>query len=192
MSNIIRVVGLDPSFRNFGMVSGLLNLDTLNFTPDRVSLVSTTVDKSAKKSVRKNSQDLLRATQLFLRLHDFIKDARLIFVEIPVGSQSARAMTSYGVCIGLLSSIRAIPLLQVTPNEVKKIACNKITATKTEMIQWARSIYPQFDWFTHKSNGQVHYTESKNEHIVDAIAAIHAGISTDQFKQLQSVITGIF
>jgi Holliday junction resolvasome RuvABC endonuclease subunit len=108
----------------------------------------------------------------------------VVFAEVPVGSQSSRAMCSYGVCIGLLAGLAArVPLIQVQPTEVKLAAVGTKTASKEEMIEWATGLYPQLPWFTTKRKGVTTFS-AKNEHIADAIAAIYAGILTDEFKRM--------
>jgi len=186
MGRQLRVAGLDPSMRNFGMVKGDLDVSSSVFTPNAINLAETTTANKGKKTVRKNSQDLLRARKLYVEMTEFIADVDLIFVEIPVGSQSARAMASYGMCISLLGSI-STPLIQVTPTEVKVITGLGKTATKDQMINWAASRYPDLPWFTRKLKGIEGLTK-KNEHIADAIAAVHAGIETDQFKQATAIL----
>jgi Holliday junction resolvasome RuvABC endonuclease subunit len=106
----------------------------------------------------------------------------IICVEIPVGSQSARAMASYGICIGVLASINK-PMIQVTPTEVKVAATGNKSATKREMIIWAFSQNSSLKWLTRTTNGD-NILIDKNEHMADAMAAIKAGISTDEFKTI--------
>ncbi|AYA64338.1 hypothetical protein [Alteromonas sp. RKMC-009] len=176
------VAGLDPSLSNLGMVKG--HFDGVAFDPHELKLVQTSADKSAKKQVRKNSQDLQRCRELHDGLHKFIEGVDLIFVEVPVGSQSARAMMSYGACVQLLAGIK-IPLIEVTPNEVKLAATGDKNATKQDMITWAVNKYPNVKWLTQKRNGHQVIT-AKNEHLADAVAAVEAGMQTDTFKQLLS------
>ena len=176
----ITVVGLDPSLRNLGMAKGQLCLDTGEFKLTDLSLVSTSVDKK-NKVVRKNSEDLWRARKLYTALQEFIAGIDLVCVEIPVGSQTARAMTSYGVCIGLLASVK-IPMIEVTPLEVKTTTVGSKTATKKDMIDWAVKNYPYGDWLTTKQKGKINLV-AKNEHLADAVASIYAGVKSEQFKQ---------
>lgn len=68
------------------------------------------------------------------------KDVNMVVVEVPVGSQSARSMASYGICIGILASITK-PMIQVTPTEVKMATVGSKTASKQDMIDWATSAY---------------------------------------------------
>ena len=187
MTKLITIAGLDPSLSNFGMVKGSLNMTTGAFIPSQRLLVETTSDKKNNKSVRKNSDDLNRCKLIHTQMTTFLEGVALACVEIPVGSQSARAMASYGACVGLIASI-TIPLIQVTPNEVKIAAVSSKTATKIEMIEWATSLYPQIDWFKRTVKGVTSFT-NKNEHIADAVASIHAGVNTDEFMRLKAVIS---
>jgi hypothetical protein len=186
-THFIKVAGLDPSMRNFGMVKGELDIISSSFFPDEIELIKTNTGKDTK-TVRKNSDDLRRASEMYTKMSTFLEDVSLVFVEIPVGSQSARAMASYGMCIGVLASIQGKGLIQVTPTEVKLAACNKKTATKKEMIAWATNKYPSINWFTRKLHGVQEITGA-NEHIADAIAAVHAGMKTNQFIQLINLLT---
>lgn len=185
MSKLLRIAGLDPSMSNFGMVKGNLDLTTGILTDIELTLQSTAPD-SSNKTVRKNSQDLERARQLSVALHEFLDDVDMVFVEIPVGSQSARAMASYGMCIGVLSQVNHA-LIQVTPTEVKVAATGLKTASKLQMIEWATATYPNANWLTKKVKGITTFTNA-NEHLADAVAAIHAGVRTDEFKQARALL----
>lgn len=179
----LQIASIDPSLKNFGLTRGYIDIDDENFPYyiEEMRLQSSESDKKNAKVVRKNSDDLIRARQLHRGMMDMIKDASIVFVEVPVGSQSARAMASYGICIGLLASINK-PIIQVTPTEVKLAATGSKTASKQEMIAWATQAYPDAGWLTVKRDGKPVITD-KNEHLADAVAAVHAGILTDQFNQ---------
>lgn len=183
----LRIAGLDPSMSNWGLAKGLLDLDTGEFMIEEVGLQETSSNKLNKKTVRKNSDDLSRSRLLHTAMTEFIDDVAMVMVEIPVGSQSARAMASYGMCIGILAAVKK-PLIQVTPNEVKIAATGNKVATKTDMINWATEEYPDAQWLTKKVKGVISFT-AKNEHIADAIASIHAGVVTDEFKQAMAILT---
>lgn len=182
----MRVVGLDPSLRNWGIASGVLTKGRLDL--QFVSVVNPTLPTG--KQVRQNSLDLASAKQLFEATWLAVKHAQAVFVEVPVGSQSARAMASYGICVGVLGALRAqgVPFFEVTPAEVKMAATGKKTATKAEMIAWALAAHPEANWPTYMRNGLRHVTESTAEHMADAAAAIHAGIAGNEFKQAQALL----
>ncbi|ELA7322581.1 hypothetical protein Q9X98_004213 [Vibrio parahaemolyticus] len=185
----LKVLALDPSLQNFGMVKGFIDIDDddFPFTIEQMVLQeSKGADKKTAKVVRKNSDDIRRAKSLHKALHEMLKDVNMVFVEVPVGSQSARSMASYGICVGIIASINK-PMIQVTPTEVKLAAVGCKTASKQDMIDWATQAYPDAGWLTVKRNGKSVLT-AKNEHLADAIGAVHAGILTDQFIQAVAIL----
>lgn len=184
---IIPVVGFDPSLSNWGIASAQLDLTTGILDTPHLQTVSP--EEIVSKQVRQNSKDLHRGEQLAAVAIAEARKAKVVFVEVPVGSQSARAMASYGVCIGILASIRSegIPLIEVTPIEVKLALAGTKSATKNQMIQSAMSWYPEANFPYH--NGKL--SSTKAEHMADAIGAIHAGVRTPTFQNLMRLFTGI-
>lgn len=182
MQHSITVLGLDPSLSNLGAFKAELIIEdgaVVNLIPLELSLTKT--QKSTSKQVRVNSDDIERCRLLHKGLDSVLtKEVELVFVELPVGSQSARSMASYGACVSLIAKIDAVPVIQLRPIELKLAACNKKTASKKEMIDWAVKHFPDANWLKSR-NGSVH---SDNEHIADALAAIVAGVRTDEFKTL--------
>lgn len=179
-----KVVGFDPSLRNWGIAQGIIvpgPSPSLHIV--HLSVINPVLPKG--KQVRQNSLDLESAKQLAEGALAAAKDAKAIFVEVPVGSQSARAMASYGVCVGVLGALRAtgIPFFEVTPTEVKMASFGKKTATKAEMISWAVKQHPEGNWPTYLEKGVIHISDAKAEHMADAIAAIYAGVRCNTFQQ---------
>jgi Holliday junction resolvasome RuvABC endonuclease subunit len=175
----IPVLGMDPSLRNWGLAAAELDLTTGILETPSLGLVCP--DDLTGKQVRQNSNDLHLAQQLADKVIPAAKIAKVIFVECPVGSQSARAMASYGVCVGILGAIRSlnIPLIEVTPTEVKLAFTKNKNATKAQMIAKAVELYPDAAFPTH--HGKM---TSKAEHVADALGAIHAGVNTSTFQNL--------
>ncbi|MFK6443190.1 hypothetical protein Q4133_12780 [Acinetobacter baumannii] len=180
----IKAIGIDPSLRNFGLVVAEIDIsnDDYPFEIKDMMLAQTESSKETKKTVRKNSDDLRRAKILHGGMMHMINKHKVTFafVEIPTGSQTARAMSSYGICIGILSAC-PVPMIQLTPFEVKLAGTGIKTATKHEMIEAAFTEHPEAKWLMHKRNGEMVLKES-NEHLADATFAIKAGINTDEFR----------
>lgn len=174
---IINILGLDPSLRNFGCASGQYDTDSKTININNFTLIQT--ENGDKKTVRQNSNDLRCASEIFKKLKPLVDQAQIVFCELPVGSQSSRAQTSYGVCLGILGAIQK-PLIQLTPLDIKLYVGNKKTTTKDEVISWAYKRHPNANWFLNKSGEPI----NKNEHLADATASIYAGLETDQFRQL--------
>ena len=181
----IPVLGMDPSLRNWGLASGLLDLSTGALELSDLSVVQPKEETS--KQVRKNSKDIEVAQLLVCQILWPVRNAKVIFVEVPVGSQSARAMASYGICVGILGTLRAqnIQIIEVTALEVKQALTGNKNATKEQMIQRGMELYPDAGWPMHKGRAA-----AKSEHIADAIGAIHAGVKTPVFQNLMQLLKG--
>lgn len=170
---------MDPSLRNWGLAASWLDLTSGVMDVPVLDLIC---PKDLEgKQVRQNSSDLHLAEQLARPVIEAAKIAKVIFVEVPVGSQSSRAMASYGVCVGVLGAVRAlnIPLIEVTATEVKLALTDNGTATKQEMIKAAQRWYPGANFPMHQGKIAL-----KAEHVADAIGAIHAGVNTSSFQNL--------
>lgn len=173
----IQVVGMDPSMNHWGMCKGYLDLSDGTLDIVAFKLIEPEIVKT--KTVRKNSLDTDRATELFKSLKDFITGSILIFTETPVGSQSSRSQTSYGMCVGLTGALRACgyTIIQIDASSSKLALTGNKTASKKEMIESAVSIYPTAPWLR-----QGKRVLSKCEHLADAIGSIHAGVLTPEFN----------
>lgn len=184
MNEGIPVLGMDPSLNNWGLARGWYNPADGTLRIGTVEV--TNPEFSNGKQVRQNSKDIERAESLFKAALEAANPAKAVFVEVPVGSQSARAMASYGICIGVLGALRArgIPFFEVTPTEVKLATAGTKTASKAEIIERAVSLYPTANWPMQTKNGVNVPVASKAEHMADAVGAIEAGIQLPQFKQL--------
>lgn len=183
----IRVAGIDPSFTHTGVAKFDLDLHNFVLTPVGIDLFITENGAGKKhKGVRKNSDDLVRAKVLYDGLHGWLADCEMAFSEVPHGAQSARAALSNGVCYGLLVSIPC-PLIQVQADETKKHTVGKKTASKLEMIAWARKNYPQMSWRMRKLKGEL-LPVNDNEHMADACGVVVAGIQTDEFKRTATML----
>ena len=187
--SLIPVLGMDPSLNNWGLAKGFYNTETKKLSVTTLDLINP--DFATGKTVRQNSKDLERARQLAFKAALAAKDVEAVFVEVPVGSQSARAMASYGICVGVLGALRAqnIPFFEVTPTEVKLATVGKKTASKAEIIDRAVAMHPEANWPKVTRNGETRVSAAKAEHMADAIGAIEAGLQTEQFRSVLPFIT---
>lgn len=173
MSQIETIIGFDPSLRNWGYCVAKFNPETKTLFIDEGGVITSL----PSSQVHQNLDDLASATQLYSGLYSLLGRVKpnYLAAELPVGSKSARAMVSYGVCIALSSVVayqdgeHTIPLLSVTPQEVKRTV-GQLDASKEQVINWVVNTYPEVcAWLTK-------YPKGKQEHICDAIAATHATI----------------
>lgn len=174
------VVGIDAAFANMGFVRASVDLNSLKIQILSMHLIST--EAEASKTVRKSSDALRRAIELKEALAIHSKGCTVAMAEIPAGSQSASAARALGIAVGVLASC-PIPIFQVSPLEVKLASVGKRTAKKDDVISWAVKAHPEAEWLKLRNN-----ILKKNEHLADAVATIHAGIKTEEFKQLRALI----
>ena len=173
----VRIASIDPALANFGIARMVLRLEDLKLGIEHLKLIET--EKRVNKVVRQNSDDLRRAQEITRAFHLEVAPCTVCFAEVPTGGQSARAVLSFGISIGILSNC-PIPLIQVQPFETKLATVGTKTASKEEMIEWAVAEFPNGPWLRNKAGKPL----NKNEHLADAVAVAYAGIRTDQFKGL--------
>lgn len=171
----IPVLGMDPSMRNWGLAKAVLDLEAGVLDTPVLSLIQP--KDLPGKQVRQNSSDLHLARQLAGEAYAACFHSKVVFVEVPHGSQSARAMASYGICIGVLGGLlcQGVEIIEVTALESKLVMTGKKDATKEQMIDAAKAYYPNANWPK---------SMAKAEHVADAIAAIHAGVRTAMFQSI--------
>lgn len=180
--SLIKVVGFDPSFRHWGVAHGTLDIITGELKVDDLKVIE--IEGEAKKGVIKTSDDLRCARDLQAALRPELEGVAITFTEVPLGNAASynNAIFGAGVVIGILGSLQ-VPLIQVFPQDVKKAMTGIRDACKEEMIEAAMLKHPTAPWLMRKFKGTMRPT-AKNEHLADAIAAIHAGVQTQQYKQL--------
>jgi Holliday junction resolvasome RuvABC endonuclease subunit len=181
----LKLVGLDPSLTNTGIAIMEYDTDTCALSVAKLHLVETENQKG--KQVRQNSDDLRRCREIVAGMRAACDGALFAISEVPTGAQSARAALAFGMVIGMLATL-PVPLIQVTPTEVKLAAVGHRQAAKEEMIEWAMGRHPNAGWLTKKVKGVVSPV-AKNEHLADAVAVVEAGILTDQFKQAVAMLS---
>lgn len=204
---ILKILGVDPSFCNFGMVSVELNTTDNSFKVIKMHIAQTEEEKESRtkvvrvngvaklktvkarpKDIRKNQDDFRRCIELFSQFQEHVQDVDLVIAELPHGSQDARAMTSYGICLAVLAS-SPVPVIKMSASEVKMIATGNNDATKHEMIEAAIKLQPDAPWLTRKLKGEI-VLKADNEHLADAMFSIVAGLNTDEFKRYLNTCYG--
>jgi Holliday junction resolvasome RuvABC endonuclease subunit len=183
MNESVKVVGIDAAFAHMGIVTAQVGLKTLAITDVALELIVT--DSEDRKTVRRNSDDLRRARVLREGILRICDGAVCAIAEVPVGSQSARASWTLGIVVGVLAGV-PVPLIEVTPSEVKLVATGSNKATKAEMIAWAVGKQPEANWKSRKQHGRNILTKD-NEHLADALAAVYAGVQTPTFAMLRQM-----
>lgn len=190
----IPVLGMDPSYRNWGLAKGMLDLDSGVLDLLQIAIVKG--EDLEGKQIRKNSSDVHLATELCRGVFPMAQWASVVFVEVPVGSQSAYGMKSYGIVCGVLGAMRlqGIEIIQVDALDVKESLTGNRNATKKQMIEAAVTEYPDVAWPRQEKNGAKHKKgdlKNEAEHCADALAAIYAGVKTPSFQTLMRLFAKV-
>lgn len=202
---MIRAIGIDAAFAHMGLArveidpAYINRVDWWSKAVRCVDLQLVSTDAQNKKVVRKSSDDLRRAIELHRALHAYIRDAQVVFAEIPTGAQSAAAAKYLGAALGILASV-PIPIIEVSPLESRQVVSGAKSkgVSKERVIEWAAGNWPDAPWLRHSKPGRVMAKGGKkvlsqwkagdlqrpNEHLADAMATIAAGTRTPAFQQL--------
>jgi len=124
-------------------------------------------EKAKQKSVRVSDDRAARAAALADGLKEVIETHKPsgLVGELPSGSQSATPANLLGWASGVVVGVATaygIPCEWISESDSKKAALGKRSAAKWEMMEWARSKWP--DVVFPKS-------AAKFEHIADSLAA---------------------
>lgn len=161
-----KIIGMDPSLNHWGIAvmsyDPLLNVLELN----QVDVIKTKPIKNSK--LRKSIQDLNRAKTLIDGVYEYVKEADVVVVELPHGSQSAQSMKSYAICIALTAALTSldIPFIYMTALDVKKVVGDK-TASKESIISWVENKHP----------GILSKYKNSAEHQADATVVVYAALN---------------
>lgn len=177
-----KFLAIDSSLANTGIALGYISEDkTIMVT--QIYLHES--KKTRNKQIRASSDTIRRCREAFEFVHHHISqwNPNVIFAETPSGAQSSAAMKSYGITCQLIATTSP-PAIEVTPIEVKVAASGTKTASKDWIINWAHDKFPALKWDKNKDGS----LKNKNEHMADAIAIVHAGIKTNEFKRIHKFI----
>lgn len=173
-------MAIDPSLRATGVALG--HWEDGRVVATDLHLIDT--EKTTAKQVRKNSDDLRCAREIADALASLRAEHRPVvtIVEVPSGAQSARASWSLGVMLGVIAGL-PVPVIELTPTEVKKGYAGSKTASKETMIDLATGQHPHLAWL--RRGGRL---TLKNEHLADAVAILHVGCASTQFRELTRML----
>lgn len=189
----LRIASFDPSLNNTGMAFATYNTETGKVTLRDIDLFESKFEKG--KQVRQVSHDYERARAAAEHMRAFIgrHNPQLLCAELPSGGQSARAVLSFGITVGLQAAISPVPMIQVTPREVKHAVTGRWDgpeASKAAIMSWAYRTAPDLNWRFQKRLGKMEFL-AKNEHSADACAVIYAATETQEFARVISTLKSL-
>lgn len=185
----ITALSLDLALTHAGMSLLHIPVKTGLIKPSEVKISKIKLVKTERKTTKgiyQNSDDLRRLSEIVTEIRELQKDADVVFAEIPSGAQNARAATTFGAVLGILSTLEK-PLIQVQKNDRGMIVAGRKVVSKTEVIDWAHKNWPELDWETTKRKGSEVLTLA-NEHVADSIAVAFAGMQKEQWQNLAKTL----
>lgn len=185
---LIKILGEDPAFSNYGLALVEVDPVTKEMFPQWIDLIET--KKSTLKTVRVSSDKLQRGRQLYTAVREAEKSCHLIAAEIPSGAQSASASNALGIALGIVCG-HSKPLIEVTAAEAKKVATGYSDASKGDMVAWAYEQWPDLKWAKGKSKDMPAGLANKNEHMADALAIVKAATMTATFESAATMFTSM-
>jgi Holliday junction resolvasome RuvABC endonuclease subunit len=194
----INIIGIDPSLTATGWCIASIDTETRKIVRIlEIGLIETAPEKG--KQVRKSSSNLARARTINQKLNERIREhgVKVGASEVPSGAQSASAALAFGIVTGLLAGL-PIPLIEVSPTEVKVASCNSKIADKEDMVRFALELpgSRECDWpIGQKNDWEIphgkRFIGKKAEHPADACGAVKAAIDSEQFRQLAGLLNSL-
>ena len=172
------VVGVDPGFATFGV-------SVVQLLPDRERVLDTAVlrtEKAHRKlTVRASEDNARRARELAFALSARLDRYRPVAVCAETmswprnASSAAKVALGWGVLCALLDS-RRIPLVQASPQDVKKAVTGRKDASKDEVVLAVEARYPEVEWPSQST---------LQEHAADAVAVVVACLDSEVIRLLR-------
>lgn len=186
MSREVFILGVDPGFASFGF--GIVNLLPTSEFVIKVDVVRT--QKSPKKLNVKAADDNFRRSQAIAAvLHDVVRKYQPMAIAAEAMSfpRNASAAAKVAMAWGILSDVchvYQLPMVQATPQEIKKTLCGNKSATKEDVQKALEGRYEhQFQHFT----GVV--PAGQWEHGFDAVGAVVSCLDSDVIRMARGMAT---
>lgn len=164
MSAII-ALGLDPGFASVGFA--LVEIHPVRETVVKLGVIHT--EKSgAKQNVLAADDNVRRARELFIALNRegaWVKVVCAEAMSFPRHAPAAAKMAMGWGVIAALAEMRGWPIVQASPQAIKKSLCGARNASKQDVEHALTVRYGQMPWAEEVPRGQ-------QEHAFDALAAV--------------------
>jgi len=182
------VLGIDPGFAFVGYA-------LVDLLPEGESLVRvgvlTTKKSLAKRAVYASDDNFNRSREIYRGLADLVS-ARGRVMAICVESMSfprnasaaAKVAMSWGILASFSESL-GIPLVQVSPQVVKKHACDNRSASKKEVFDAMCARYKDFKPMC----TAMKIPAGQLEHPTDALATVVAALDGDVLRLARAAVT---
>lgn len=172
----VNVLGIDPGFAHCGI--GVVRLFPEGEQVVRVGVIRTQ-KADRKHKVLSTDDNFRRARHISTYLNRVIVDnhVQALAAEAKSYPRNASASAKVAMTWGVLADIvemRKMPMVQITPQSMKKRLCGKISATKTALQDVLLRRYPgQFEVFMSR------IPKGQWEHGFDAVGAVVSCLDDD-------------
>lgn len=183
MSSIL-VTGFDPGFANLGWSRCAWDGTDLSIVAGGVLH---TQPSQKKRRVRAVDDAVRRIRELVHDLAPIVRSSHVVTMESLAHAKGGtkQIATKQGMAIGAIVTLCDVfnkPLLQSTPQEIKKLLCGSMKASKEDVRASLLRNYPAFKSVLDK------LAEQKKEHCADSLGSIVAGIRTEEVRLCLSAI----
>jgi len=189
------ILGLDPGLANCGLAA-------VELLPDGEQIIALDVfrsEKSAKKANVLDASDTLRRARELARwlamwsshLLDLHYDVRLLAAERFSAPRNASAAAKIGWAWGVIAALAEdlhIPVVQPSPQEVKRCVCGKRDASKEDVEAAMRVRFSRADDAIRNLEARI--VASHREHAWDALAVVVASLDSDVVRAIRPRETG--
>lgn len=172
-------LGLDPGFACLGYA--VVELTGTTISVKTLGIIRT--EKSDKKrKVLASDDNLRRARELVRAFHPIAEGTVAICAEAMSFPRNSSAAAKVAMCWGVvacLSELMDVPIVQVSPKELKRAVCGNATASKEEV---AKALDQRFGrTFAEELVGKG-VAPSFHEHPYDALGAVVASLESEVLR----------
>jgi len=178
-----RVLGIDPGFASLGWA--LVDIGAGQEFPYKMGVFRTQASVK-KRKVLATEDNMRRAQEIAGFLQELIagEGVKVLCTESMSWPRNASSAAKVALCWGVMASIcvrLGMPVVQSTPQQIKKVMCGKRTASKEEVIAALQARYSGLE------NIVEGVPSSQLEHPYDALAAVVSGLDDSTMKLLRKL-----
>lgn len=160
------VVGIDPGFAACGLA--VIELGSGREHVERLDVVRTK-KSDRKRGIMVSDDEARRTMEIARRIHEIV-DEHVVAIcaeafSSPRSSRTARQLGMTWGVLGAVSVVSGVPILSVSPKEIKQRLCGRASASKKDVQAALVKRYGELD---------LPDPPSVHEHACDALAAIVA------------------
>lgn len=189
-SGDVFVLGLDTGFSNIGLA--VVNLGTTLQATTLVEITHFETEKAATKKRVREADDRFARTRLIARnVHAVMRRypaIRAVCFESMSPVRNSGVMAKIGMCFGVVATLvelTDLPVLESSPQEIKKAVCGAKGATKEDIQKQLDALFKGSPKAMLDVAG---LAQGKREHPYDALGAIVAGWDTEVMRLLRTQV----